>query len=337
MSRFLLGSFQRINRSRRPRTEDHLWHDRQFAHRDLWQPYPRSFPPRHVLLKFGLTTDRTTDSSNCIKRRDKRGHRRLLKRHSSPNKRNREEISMILLENRHQFILVCFRKPETNSCKKHLTMKLAASVFVGLVICGIPLAVISSLYVQKSESVRETTTRVMCIPILKSGIQQQWQQLGKFRWGEITLQSLQGAAAFLPGSSGSSGSSSGLPTQCSSYTINSDPTRLSTYTGCTSCVYDTSTWLPTGWYRFTDGAGTQLATVPSSTGMCGASYPGYYNGTYPSTAGSTTTGIVCPNVGGNLCGAGYFTASISVTNCNGYYVFYLTSTASTAARYCTTL
>lgn len=38
---------------------------------------------------------------------------------------------------------------ETFSCEKHCTTKFAVSFFIGLVICGIPLAVIASLYGQK--------------------------------------------------------------------------------------------------------------------------------------------------------------------------------------------
>ncbi len=65
--------------------------------------------------------------------------------------------------------------------------------------------------------------------------------------------------------------------------------------------------------------------------MCGTSATGWYTGSYPS-AGSTTSGTVCYYWGGNTC---YWSNSIQVTNCNGYYVFYLTSTPTCSLRYCT--
>jgi hypothetical protein len=89
------------------------------------------------------------------------------------------------------------------------------------------------------------------------------------------------------------------------------------------------------WYRFTGGAGTQLATTPPSTGDCGASLPAWCNGTFPSTAGSTVSTIGCVNANGYLCSSAY-SIQISITNCNGYYVFYLQPTISTSIRYCTT-
>jgi hypothetical protein len=112
-----------------------------------------------------------------------------------------------------------------------------------------------------------------------------------------------------------------LPTQCTIYTTNTDPTRLATFTDCTTCFYDTSPYFPVGWYRFVDPAGTQLVTTPPSTGSCGASYPAWYNGTYPSTSGSIISSTVCVHVTSVLCSPSY-PISISITNCNGYYSFY---------------
>jgi hypothetical protein len=113
-----------------------------------------------------------------------------------------------------------------------------------------------------------------------------------------------------------------------------DSTRLTTFTSCTSCVYDTSTYFTAGWYRFVDPAGSQLAVSPPNTGSCGASYPAWYNGTLPSTVGSTTSSMICAQVNGALCSTSY-PMTTSVTNCNGFYVFYLQPTANTNIRYCT--
>lgn len=128
--------------------------------------------------------------------------------------------------------------------------------------------------------------------------------------------------------------SANLPSQCSNYITNSDPTRLSTFVGCTSCFYDTSPYFSVGWYRFTGGAGTQLANTPPNTGNCGASYPAWFNGSLPTTAGSTISSIVCVHGANILCNPSY-PISISITNCNGFYVFYLPSATTTLIRYCT--
>ncbi len=68
-----------------------------------------------------------------------------------------------------------------------------------------------------------------------------------------------------------------------------------------------------------------------SMNMCGTTATGWYTGSYPSV-GSTTTGFVCYYGSSNLCN---WSNSIQVTNCNGYYVYYLSTTPSCSLRYCT--
>jgi hypothetical protein len=127
-----------------------------------------------------------------------------------------------------------------------------------------------------------------------------------------------------------------LPSQCTSYTINADSTRSVTNTGCQNCISDTSAYLTAGWYRFTEGAGTRLLTTPPSTTMCGATYPGWFNGTLPTTVGATSTGSLCINYASNLCYVSWSSSPVSATNCNGFYVFYLTPILIGSSRYCTT-
>ena len=130
--------------------------------------------------------------------------------------------------------------------------------------------------------------------------------------------------------------SANLPSQCSTYMTNSDPTRLSTFTTCNSaCPYDSTGYFTAGWYRFTGGAGNQLAGIPSSTYTCGAPYPAWYNGTYPSTPGSTMSSMICVHYNNVLCSSSY-PLTVSITNCNGFYVYYLQPTSTSAIRYCTT-
>lgn len=46
--------------------------------------------------------------------------------------------------------LSIFSKTATGSCKKHINTKFFISLFIGLAICGIPLAVMTTLYIDKS-------------------------------------------------------------------------------------------------------------------------------------------------------------------------------------------
>jgi hypothetical protein len=59
---------------------------------------------------------------------------------------------------------------------------------------------------------------------------------------------------------------------------------------------------------------------------------GWYNGVYPSTAGMTNSTTVWYNWAGNAC---MWSNPISVMNCNGYYIFYLSPPPVCNLRYCT--
>lgn len=122
-----------------------------------------------------------------------------------------------------------------------------------------------------------------------------------------------------------------LPSQCSSYTMITDGTRHASQPSGLDC--DDSLFTPTKWIRFSGAAGTMLANCPVSDYRCGTEASGWYSGIYPSAAGSTTTGNVCFNILGNNC---LWPTTISITNCNGFYVFYLPSLTSICnSRYCT--
>jgi hypothetical protein len=82
--------------------------------------------------------------------------------------------------------------------------------------------------------------------------------------------------------------------------------------------------------------GTRLVSTPlHQTNICGANYPGWWNGTLPMTTGATNVGNMCFYDGRSTC-----TNSLSpiiATNCGDYYVFYLPETpCCTSYRYCTT-
>ena len=136
--------------------------------------------------------------------------------------------------------------------------------------------------------------------------------------------------SFLPASGSNSTT---LPSQCTTYSTSTDQYRLATSSAC-CYTPDCAGNLATNWYRFIPPGGTQLATSPVSTGFCGTTYPAWYNGTLPATAGTTVTGVTCSNYGGTICSTSYAT-TISITNCNGFYVFYLTPFSICNIRYCT--
>ena len=130
----------------------------------------------------------------------------------------------------------------------------------------------------------------------------------------------------------STATSSSLPSQCTSYTTNTDFTRNVGYTGCCWC----DSVITAGWYRFSGAAGTQLITSPVTIYSCGTDYPGWFNGSLPTTAGATTSGFVCINYIGYICYIPYSITSILATNCGSFYVFYLTPMTACSTRYCTT-
>ena len=121
-----------------------------------------------------------------------------------------------------------------------------------------------------------------------------------------------------------------LPAQCSSYTVYADSTRLTTYTSssvCDSGVFGTSGV----WVRFQSPGGTLIPSSAPSTSTCGTDAPGWYNGPYPSSLGSTTLGTVCYNWSGATCN---WSNQISITHCGSYFVFLLVDPPVCNLRYC---
>jgi len=89
--------------------------------------------------------------------------------------------------------------------------------------------------------------------------------------------------------------------------------------------------LAAGWYRIQGAAGTMLADSVVPIYQCSTHATGYYTGTYPAI-GSTVSGTVCYYWSSNTCN---WSNSISVTNCNGYFVYYLIAPPVCNLRYCT--
>ena len=74
-----------------------------------------------------------------------------------------------------------------------------------------------------------------------------------------------------------------------------------------------------------------LADTAPSIYRCSTHATGYYTETYPAV-GSTVNGTVCYHWSSNMCN---WSNLISVTNCNGYYVYLLTAPPVCQLRYCT--
>lgn len=117
--------------------------------------------------------------------------------------------------------------------------------------------------------------------------------------------------------------------QCSSYLSINDSTRLASSSSVALCDQSLFTSNIT-WVRFFSPGGTQLATTAPSTYQCGTHATGWYNGTMPS-AGLTVNGTVCYNWGSNC----FWSNSILVTNCGGFFVFGLVAPPGCNLRYCT--
>ncbi len=122
-----------------------------------------------------------------------------------------------------------------------------------------------------------------------------------------------------------------LPAQCTSYSLVNDSTRSAGNSGGVGCDLP-GPFNTTGWFRFSGAGGTILANCAVTANSCGTQSSGWYNGVYPSTAGDTINGTVCFNWIWGTCS---YTATVSVTNCNGYYVFYLGTPPQCNLRYCT--
>ena len=120
-----------------------------------------------------------------------------------------------------------------------------------------------------------------------------------------------------------------LPPQCSNYTIDSDSTRLTSFTAITSGC-DSGFTTPR-WVRFLGGGGTQIATSAPPANRCGTSGTGWLVSSLPSTVGSNVTGLVCYSLSNNVCNQRNW---IPITNCNDFYVFLLSNAPACNYRYC---
>ncbi|CAF4533627.1 unnamed protein product, partial [Rotaria magnacalcarata] len=71
--------------------------------------------------------------------------------------------------------------------------------------------------------------------------------------------------------------------QCSNYTLDTDASRLATYSATTSSC-DSTVYATPLWVRFTGGGATTLATSATLSYRCGTYYTGWLVSSLPSTS-----------------------------------------------------
>ena len=90
-----------------------------------------------------------------------------------------------------------------------------------------------------------------------------------------------------------------------------------------------------GWYRFSGGAGTQMAEACRKMYSCSTNSSGWLNGTHPTVAEGIVQRKVCflQRVSQFFNGCCYYSKNISVRNCGAFYVYRL-DPAGCDYRYC---
>ena len=94
-------------------------------------------------------------------------------------------------------------------------------------------------------------------------------------------------------------------------------------------------WKGEGYYRLMKPAGVQLPEYAPGRYHCGTFYPGWLNGKHPNRSGEEVERTVCVDtdrVNEYDC---RWNKSITVTNCKGYYVYFLSELVGFGGgRYC---
>ena len=129
-----------------------------------------------------------------------------------------------------------------------------------------------------------------------------------------------------------------VPSQCLNFYSELGDDRNISQQNVTKCDDATTTqnWNNTGrWVRFSSSSGNfmMIPTGTVNTNSCGTSAPGFLTTAHPTLVGQNITANVCYNWSGNACN---WSNQISITKCNGYYVYQLPITPVCHLRYCAT-
>ncbi|CAH3142153.1 unnamed protein product [Porites lobata] len=121
--------------------------------------------------------------------------------------------------------------------------------------------------------------------------------------------------------------------ECSNYRFLDEINRAITYSNISSWPCDTN--LLAGWYRFSGGAGSQMADFCVSDlfrKYCSTDAPGWLSGGHPSVAEGVVRRKVCfPGAIRGCCG---YVSNISVRNCGSFFVYKLLPPPHCYLRYC---
>ena len=110
----------------------------------------------------------------------------------------------------------------------------------------------------------------------------------------------------------------------------SNPDNFLTLGDCEDQSYTSPMWRKDGYYRFVEPAGTMMSEVSPGSYHCGASAPGWLNGKHPTELGLEVEMEACFDYNSDACN---HKRNVKVTNCNGFFVYFLT-TACDTLRYC---
>ena len=145
------------------------------------------------------------------------------------------------------------------------------------------------------------------------------------------------------------------PNQCVEYMVLDDPDRsvnnedcdcvcVVGICSCDECYVDrsanindrSSDWQGSGYYRIMSSAGNRLPESAPGYKHCGTVYPGYLRGEHPQDIYAEKEMLVYFSRDGmDYCN--YEQANITVTNCNGFFVYWLPDTSPRCYfRYCVT-
>ena len=92
-------------------------------------------------------------------------------------------------------------------------------------------------------------------------------------------------------------------------------------------------YLSEGWYRFGGAAGTKMPTTRVPAYRCGTDWSGWLNAAHPTVEDGEVRRTVC--FSDRFTGCKY-TGTISVKNCESYFIYRLKKPLKCNSRYCST-
>ena len=110
----------------------------------------------------------------------------------------------------------------------------------------------------------------------------------------------------------------------------SNPDGFGPFSDC-DCSNKSPMWRGNGFYRFVEPAGTQMSEVSPGKYNCGTKAAGWLNGKHPTELGLEVQMEACFDWDSDVCN---WKENITVTHCNGFYVYFLKEVIGSYLRYC---